>query len=78
MKLFESKRFNTRTEDFFRDVIIAVYMQIRDSIGADIHQQLSEQIKDGFENIFNDSLSKTITKKLNQKMLPEKKKENDE
>lgn len=73
IKLFDSKRFNTRTEDFFRDIINAVLIQIRDSIGADIHRQLNQQIAEGFEKMFDVPLQKQIREKLDQKMLPEKK-----
>lgn len=77
MKLFESKRFNTRMEDFFQEVVRSVYMQIRDSVGAEVHRQLSDQIKDGFETMFESSLSNAIQNKLNQKMLSGGDKEDD-
>jgi hypothetical protein len=61
---------NTRMEGFFQDIVASIYLQIRDTIGAEIHRQLSEEIKSGFENLFSNNLEKLISNKFEQKQLP--------
>jgi hypothetical protein len=57
-------------ENLLRDLISAVYLQIQGTVAEDIHNALSTQIKDSFERMFEDGLFKTVTNKLNQKLLP--------
>jgi len=57
-------------EDFIRDIINSVYLQVRDVVGADVYKNLSNEIKEKFENFFSDNLENVVMKGLNQKMLP--------
>lgn len=51
-------------EDFIRDMIHAMYQQVRDSVGAEIHSSLSQQIQNGFEKMYADSLERKIEEKF--------------
>jgi hypothetical protein len=66
-----------KNADLFQDIINSMYLQIRDTVGSEIHSQLSQQIEEGFSTLFNLSLAKKINEQLN-KALPPPKRENDE
>ncbi|HUT00634.1 MAG TPA: hypothetical protein VMY59_09985, partial [Candidatus Thermoplasmatota archaeon] len=40
-----------KNDNLLQDIINAVYLQIRDTVGADIHSQLSQQIEEGFSKM---------------------------
>lgn len=61
-----------RNPDLFQDLINAVYLQIRDTIGADIHSQLSQQIEEGFSTLFSLPLAKRIDEQLNKALPPKR------
>ena len=46
-----------------------MYLQIRDTIGGEIHQQLSTEIKDGFGKLVSNYLEKRIDTELDKKQL---------
>ncbi len=48
-------------EKAFRDVISALYIQVRDVVGAEIKSEISNQIADGFTKIFDKKLDEKIT-----------------
>jgi hypothetical protein len=56
--------------DMFRDVINALYLQMRDTVGSEIHQHLSAQIEEGFSKLFELPLAKEISNRLNEKLPP--------
>ena len=56
--------------EMFQDVINALYLQIRDTVGSEIHQQLSNQIEEGFSKLFDLPLAKEISERLNMKLPP--------
>jgi len=59
-------------QDYFRHFIDAIYLQLRDTIGAQVYEDLSEEIKKSFEDVFVKSLDNSIIQRLNQKMkVPE-------
>jgi len=80
-KIVKRSRFGIvsliRNPDLFQDLINAFYLQIRDTIGADIHSQLSQQIEEGFSTLFSLPLAKRIDEQLN-KALPPKREKKDE
>jgi len=61
-----------------RDVINALYLQMRDTVGSEIHQQLSNQIEEGFSKLFELPLAKEISKRLNEQLPPHDEQPNDE
>jgi hypothetical protein len=68
-----------RLNNFLQDLISVIYLQVRDTVAAGIHDDLSSQIKNSFEKMFEKGLYTTIEKKLDQKMLTDdstKKEEN--
>jgi len=70
--IFDSYKKEGRFRKFVRDIITSIYLQVRDTIGSEIHSQLRTQIEEGFGNMFN----KILDKKINlgfQKLLPYKK-----
>lgn len=67
--IFDSYKTEERFRKFVRDIITSIYLQVRDTIGSEIHSKLRGQIETGFGNMF----SKLIDKKINQgfqKLLP--------
>lgn len=75
-KIIKRGRFGNvpliRNADFFQDIINSVYLQIRDTIGSEIHSQLSQQIEEGFSTLFNLPLAKKIDEQLNKALPPRK------
>ena len=57
-------------ERFFQDMIAAVYLQTRDTVGDEIKGHLSQEIHDQFETMFANGLSKTVDAKLDKALLP--------
>lgn len=55
-----SKTDESLVEDVIRDVINAIYLQVRDSIGAYVHSQLSDQIGRGFQELFDKTLDRKV------------------
>lgn len=51
-------------EDYLRDVIHALFLQVRDSVGSEVESELTRQIKDGFEKMFQDQLGKLVQQKM--------------
>jgi hypothetical protein len=61
---------NSRLETTLRDIIASVYMQIRDTVGAEVQGALSDQITNGLKEMFDKQLSTAIEGRLDQKLLP--------
>ena len=61
-----------RNADLFQDIINSVYLQIRDTVGSEIHSQLSQQIEEGFAKLFHLPLAKEINKQLNMALPPKR------
>lgn len=47
-------------EKFIREIINAVYLQVRDTIGEDVYRTLSGEIKEGLEEMYSAKLLKAI------------------
>jgi hypothetical protein len=56
-------------EKVWRDVISAIYLQVRDSIGAEITKDLRDQLTESIGNAFETILSSKVTEQL-VKRLP--------
>ena len=69
--IFDSYKDRQRFERFIRDIINMVYLQIRDTVGSEIHSELKRQIEDGFGKMFNNLIDKKINQGF-QKLLPYK------
>jgi len=61
-----------KNDNLLQDIINAVYLQIRDTVGADIHSQLSQQIEEGFSKMFSLPLAKKIDDQLTKALPPPK------
>ena len=57
-------------ENFIRDIINSVYLQVRDTVGSSIYRELSEDIKGGLEELFKKQLSVAIDNKFEQHTIP--------
>ena len=55
---FLSYKSEKRIEDFLRDIISSVYLQIQDTIGSEIYQQLNRNLEQGFSKLFEIHLGK--------------------
>ena len=69
--IFDSYKKEQRFKKFVRDIITSVYLQIRDTVGSEIHSQLRTQIEDGFGKMFANLIDKKINQGF-QKLLPYK------
>ena len=49
-----------RVEEAFRDIIASVYLQVRDTVGSAIYQNLKQDIQEGFEKMFSNGLERAI------------------
>ena len=57
-----------KVEDFVQDILFSARLQIRDDIASEIHQDLRQQINDGFEKLYGDNLFNKITGGMDNKM----------
>lgn len=67
--IFPSYVFETRLERFFRDFINIMYLQIRSEVGDEVHASLSQELKEGFSNLFDNYLNKRIVDKFDAKQI---------
>ncbi len=70
---FENYKIGRYLRKCLRDIISGVYLQIRDEVGVELHQQLSQEIREGFGKLFSNYLEKRLETGLNQKLLINKK-----
>lgn len=71
--IFTSYKYEKALEEFLRDLISSIYLQIRDTIGEEIHTQLNQEISEGFEKLFDKFLEQRINMELKHKTLEYKK-----
>ena len=57
---------------FLQDLIAAIYIQIRNTIGSEVYSKLSREMSDGLEKLYAGTLGKAIESGLSDKMLLEK------
>lgn len=67
--IFPSYEQEKAVESFLRDLIASMYLQIRDTVGSEIHQQLSEEITDGFAKLLSKNLESKVDGLFDRKML---------
>jgi len=58
-----------KLEDYIRDIVNSIYLQVRDVVCAGIHQSLTQEMHDGFDKLFRKPLWNEIEKRANKKML---------
>lgn len=64
-----SYKSEKHVHDALQDMVHGIYLQIRDTIGSEIHYELSSQIKKDFEKLFSNKLENAINAGF-QKRLP--------
>lgn len=69
--IFNNYKAEHRFEQFIRDIINVVYLQVRDTVGEEIQSKLSAQMQDGFNTMFGKIINKKINQEF-QKLLPYK------
>ncbi len=67
--IFPSYKAEKRTEDFLRDFIQIMYLQVREEVGSGIHTQLSQELKQGFDNLFSNYIGNRIDHEFDQKQI---------
>ena len=55
-------------ETFIQDLIASLYMQARDTVGKEVYEKLSREIKDGLEGMFQKRLSQNISQDIEDAM----------
>jgi len=68
--VFKSNSNSLELEKFIRDIINSVYLQIRDTVGAEVYRSTSSDIKERFEKMYEEGLWNSIDSKLENKMVP--------
>jgi hypothetical protein len=61
---------NLDFEDFLRDLISSIYLQIRDTVGEEIKSELDRKIQEGFSEMFNKMFGDNIQKKIEDGLDP--------
>ena len=62
----------TKLSRMLQTIISAIYLQLRDTIGAEIHQELDRELRNTFSGLFEKYINNKIDKKF-KKLLPYKK-----
>ena len=55
-------------EEFLSMVVAAIYLQVRDTVGSEVHAQISEEIKSSFERMFSEGLSGQVRRMIDTKL----------
>jgi len=66
--IFKSFNQNRRIYKFLHDVISGIYLQIRDTVGSEIHQEISQQITGEIEKRLDRPLWKEIERRFDKKL----------
>ena len=69
-ELYCKRGSELRVEKVIRSIIDSVYLQVRDTIGAGISANLSQQLNDFMEEKLGPGFDALVESQLNQKMLP--------
>ncbi len=56
-------------EDFLRDFIQTMYLQVREEVGSGIHQSLSQELGQGFKDLFSKYLNNRIDQGFDKKQI---------
>jgi len=64
-----------RVEDILREIIDAIYLQVRDVVCAGIEESLDQKLKEGFSTLFEKFLHKKVEQEMTKRLpdLREKK-----
>lgn len=62
----------TEFERYIQFIISALYLQVRDTVGSEIHGRLSREIEEGLNKMFSQNLGRAVMERLDQKLLPGK------
>jgi hypothetical protein len=62
--IFKVHRNSEYWDEFLRTIIDSVYMQTRDTVGAEIKDELLSNIQDSFDNLLGRGLEVAIDKRL--------------
>ena len=64
-------------DDMLRTIVDSIYLQVRDTVGSEIHRDLDAELRETFSGLFENYLSNKIEDKF-KKLLPYKKGKNEE
>lgn len=55
-------------ENSMKDTAWAIYLQMRDVIGSEIKNELSDELQEGFAKMFESKIGKVVDTKINERM----------
>lgn len=58
-----------KLDDMFRTIVDSIYLQVRDTVGSEIHRTLDAELRATFSGLFENYLSKKIDDKF-ENLLP--------
>ena len=65
-----SFNWENKFENALRDIVGAIYLQVRDVVAEGITEELATDIKNRFENLVRPSLENTVESRITNKMIP--------
>jgi hypothetical protein len=68
--IFPSRKVERQIEDILLFIIDATYLQIRDTVGAEISREITGIVTNKIENLLAPQLDKEITKRFDERSLP--------
>ena len=66
--VFNTYKKERDAEEFIQTIAMALYLQVRDTVGSEIHDTLSREIQEQFQNLFSKNLGIQIQSQLDQRM----------
>ncbi len=76
--IFKVEKNRRRLERILMDLAGSLLLQVRDTIGASITADLSQQLTEFIEGKFEDKMFDVVSERLDQKLLPEGEKEQEQ
>ncbi len=63
--IFPSYKAERLLEDFLRTVVDSLYLQVRDTVGTEVHRELDSELRESFSKLFENFLVKKVESKMN-------------
>ncbi len=65
---FKNYKNQQRIDEILIDITSSLYLQIRDTVGAEIQSTLSQQLNDGINKLFENTIQNKINAEFNDKL----------
>lgn len=65
---FKNYKNGQRIDEILRDITSSLYLQVRDTVGAEIESKLSQQLNDGINKLFGNTIQNKINSEFDDKI----------